>query len=80
MAKSVFTSEYETFLKLLRAAREKAGITQVQVAQKLELTQSAVSKIERGERRLDVVELRRWCQAIGISLSKFARDLEKALD
>ena len=38
-------------------ARQGFGLTQVDVAEKLKKPQSFVSKIERGERRLDVVEL-----------------------
>lgn len=79
MAKSVFSSEYEEFLKLLKERRMKTGVTQVDMAAALDLTQSAVSKIERGERRLDVIELRRWCQALNISFAGFARELDKRL-
>lgn len=79
MPKSVFTSEYETFLRLLREARQRAGVTQTAVAKRLRMTQSAISKCERGERRLDVVELRRWCRAIGVPFPQFARELEDAL-
>lgn len=79
MAKSVFSSEYGIFLELLKERRRGAGVTQVEMAKRLGITQSAVSKVERGERRLDVIELRRWCQALGISIVGFARELEKRL-
>lgn len=49
--------EYQRFLERLRAAREAAGLTQVEVARRLGRPQSYVSKSESGERRLDVVEL-----------------------
>jgi transcriptional regulator with XRE-family HTH domain len=79
MAKSVFTAQYKRFLDLLRTARERAGISQAEMAELLHITQSSVSKIERGERRLDVVELWRWCQAIKIPLETLARDLDNQL-
>ncbi len=79
MAKSVFTSEYQTLLKLLKERREKASVTQEMVAGALDMTQSAVSKVERGERRLDIVELRRWCRVLGISFVGFVRDLDRRL-
>lgn len=41
-------------------------------------TQSFVGKCERGERRLDVVELQAFCGALGVSLPDFARQLEEA--
>ena len=49
--------EYRRFLVRLREARERAGLTQVEVARRLRVTQSYVSKCESGERRVDVVEL-----------------------
>ena len=49
--------EYRRFLARLRAAREHAGLTQVQVSKRLKVPQSFVSKCESGERRVDVVEL-----------------------
>lgn len=50
-------TEYRRFLARLRAAREGAGLTQVQVAARLGVPQSFVSKCESGERRVDVIEL-----------------------
>lgn len=79
MPKSVFTNEYDVFLRSLRDAREAAGVTQVELADRLGMTQSAVSKCERGERRLDVIELRKWCQALRLPLRDFVATLERAL-
>lgn len=67
------------FLQVLREAREKADLTQVQLAQKIGETQTFVSKCERGERRVDVVELRTFCQAIGLNLKQFVAMLDRAL-
>ena len=60
-------------------ARTDAKVTQVELAKRLGETQSFVSKCERGERRLDVVELRAWCRALGTTLVEFARSLERKL-
>ena len=49
--------EYRNFLKRLRAARLRAGLSQHDVATRLRRPQAFVSKCERGERRVDVVEL-----------------------
>lgn len=57
MSKSIHSSEYKTVIKKLREAREAAGLTQAEAAEKLGKPQSYISKIERGERRIDVVEL-----------------------
>lgn len=49
--------KYQRFIQKLRQARLEAGLTQVDVGKKLKKPQAYVSKIERGERRIDVVEL-----------------------
>ena len=70
----------EALLQMLRAVREEAGLTQVELAAKLGQTQSFVSKIERGDRRLDIVQLRTVCQVFGLSLQAFVKRWEAELD
>ena len=79
MEKSITSPEYATFLHKLWAARKKAGVTQTDLAARLGETQSFVSKCERGERRLDVIELRAFCQAFGLSVTRFIEDLDATL-
>lgn len=79
MDKSVVNTKYTIFLDHLRQARRSAGLTQEQLAERLQQTQSFVSKCERGERRIDVVELEAFCNAIGISLTEFVQSLEEKL-
>lgn len=76
MEKSIYSSEYERFLALLRDTRVQCGLTQDDIATKLNATQSFISKCERGERRLDVVELAAWCSALNVSLSSFVERFE----
>jgi transcriptional regulator with XRE-family HTH domain len=76
--KSVYTKEYAIFLRLLVEVR-KATLTQTQLSRELPFSQSALSKIERGERRLDIVELKMICDRLGVSLTDFAAELEKRL-
>ena len=71
MTKSVFSKEYDRFRSLLVEARKEAGLTQVELAEKLSRPQSFVSKYERGERRLDVVEFLEIAKAIGIDAVDF---------
>jgi transcriptional regulator with XRE-family HTH domain len=78
MEKSTFTREYRVFCRELKAARERACVTQADLARRLKETQSEISKFERGERRLDIVQLRRWCGALGVSFPDFVATLEKA--
>ncbi len=79
MAKSQSIAPQEQLLSLLRLVRIEAGLTQTDVAQRLKQPQSFVSKYESGERRLDVLELRQVCQAIGVPLPEFITRLERAL-
>lgn len=79
MEKSKFTRDYQILTQLLRAIRQEAGTTQVELAERLGETQSYVSKVERGERRLDMVQLRWFCGALGVPLKTFADRYEKQL-
>lgn len=79
MAKSIYTREYTAVTRLLREAREAAELTQVELAEKLGQSQSFVSKYERGERRLDIIQLRTVCLTMSVSLPEFVDRLEKVL-
>jgi len=59
MSKSIYLKDYRNMIEKLKKARLGAGLKQEDVASKLEKPQSYVSKIERGERRLDIVELKK---------------------
>ena len=78
MPKSLFSKNYEIFLEHFRNARLHAG-TQEEIAKRIGQTQTFVSKCERGERRIDVIELRAFCAAFGISLKNFEGTLERRL-
>lgn len=79
MEKSIYTREHAVVLRLLRQARLEANMTQVQLAKKLRLTQSLWSKMERGDCRLDIIQLRTVCEALGLTLSEFVERLEREL-
>jgi transcriptional regulator with XRE-family HTH domain len=79
MEKSIFTDEYEVLLNLLRETRQGARITQAKLAEILGQSQSFVSKVEIGERRLDVIQLRTICHSLGTTLSQFVSKLEERL-
>lgn len=80
MERSIFTLDYLVFLRCLRALRERAGLTQGQLAERLSQTQSWVSRCERGERRLDIVEVRAFCRALGTPLAEFVREFERVFE
>ena len=74
--KSIYTDEYAAVLRLLKSSRKKSGVTQVDLSDRLGQTQSFFSKIERGDRRLDIVQLRTILLEFGVSLPDFAVQLE----
>src|SRR5215467_4941308 len=69
----------KALLALLRQIRVEAGMPQTELAKALRMPQSVVSKYESGERRLDLLELRQVCEAVGISLKDFVARLESVL-
>lgn len=76
--KSIYSLEYQSLLSKLIAARKAAGFTQQELADKLGRHQSFISKIETGERRMDVVEFLHIAHAIGFDPCLIIRQLEKA--
>lgn len=73
MEKSQHSKAYARLLAALKAAREGAGLTQEQVAKKLKTYASFVSKVESGERRIDVVELAALCRVYEADLVQMLR-------
>jgi len=79
MQKSLIVRDYRVLLRQLRAIRKDKNITQETLARRLGVTQSFVSKCERGERRLDVVELRAWCKGLSVPYLLFLSEFERRL-
>jgi len=67
----------ERLQQTLIAARRAAGLTQSELAHRLERPQSFVSKYERGERRLDVAELIAVARALGIDAGELVARLAR---
>jgi transcriptional regulator with XRE-family HTH domain len=80
MEKSLFAPEYAVLLALLREIREEARLTQAKLAQRVQETQSYISKFERGEVRLDLIQVRKLCHALGTTLPSFVSLLEERLE
>lgn len=75
MPKSVFTERYNRFRQLLIKARQAARLTQSELSNKLSRPQSYVSKYERGERRLDLIEFLEVVEALEIEPETFIKTL-----
>ena len=79
LTKSLYTKEWEVLLELLRDLREKKEWTQEQLSKKLGRPQSTVSKIEAGERKLDVVQFIDYLQILEADPVAAMRRLMKAI-
>lgn len=79
MAKTLYRTENSVLRTMLRDARERAGLTQVDVSKAVGKSQTFLSDVERGVRRLDVIELREICQAMDLRLPDFLLQFEEEL-
>jgi transcriptional regulator with XRE-family HTH domain len=79
MDRTIGSREWAVLLVLLREVRREAGLTQIELAQRLGRTQSLVSDIESGQRRVDIVELRTLCGVLGLSLEQLVQRWEQRL-
>ena len=77
MDKSIHSHLYHQVIGCLRGKREKLGITQVQLADLLKVNQTFISRVETGDRRLDIIELHHICQVLGISFVDFIQEVDR---
>ena len=75
MPQSVYTERYDRLCRLLTRARQDAGLTQSDLAERLDRPQSYVSKYERRQRRLDIVELLDVAEALRLDPCDVLRDI-----
>ena len=59
MTKAIYSEDHKQIVKRLKEARMEAGLDQKQVAELLGKTQSFISKVESGQRRIDIVLLKK---------------------
>lgn len=80
--KSSFTPQNDALRTRLVQLRNQAGLTQRDIASRLGREQSVVARVETGERRLDVIELYWWIEALGLDPAEvfplIAADLKSA--
>jgi ribosome-binding protein aMBF1 (putative translation factor) len=77
MRKSGYDDAYRELRDVLITARRDAGLSQEKLAAKLHRGQTFVSKIELGERRLDLIELLVWADALGVDAREVVDRLQK---
>lgn len=71
----LYGQRYEKLRRTLKAVRVEAGLTQTQLAERLGKGQSYVSKVERGEQYLDVLEFLEWCEACATPSDKVIKKI-----
>jgi transcriptional regulator with XRE-family HTH domain len=77
VTRSVFTPAYRRLCAWLVAGRLAQGLSQAQLAERLGRPQSFVSKYERGERRLDFVEVVEIAEALRVDLCDLVTELRR---
>jgi transcriptional regulator with XRE-family HTH domain len=75
--KTIYSKEYEIFLRLLREARVKSGLTQEQIAERMKQDQAMISRCFTGSRRVDIVELRAFLTAMEVPFADFVLALDQ---
>jgi transcriptional regulator with XRE-family HTH domain len=68
-----YLPKYQKLTQKLRQARLDAGLTQVEAGKKLKKPQAYISKIERGERGVDAVELAEFAKVYGKNINDFLK-------
>ena len=80
MAKSIYSVDQASLLKVMARIRADAGLTQQELAGKMALSQSTVSDILRGQRRIDVIEWIGFCKACKVTPQQFLEELTFLLE
>ena len=78
--KSLANKKQKVFLELLYQVRTTSGLRQIDLANKLNVNQSFISKIESGERRIDIIELIEICECLEVNILDFVKKLDQKLN
>ncbi|MFZ2193790.1 MAG: helix-turn-helix transcriptional regulator [Candidatus Moraniibacteriota bacterium] len=73
MDKTIKTKEYALFIERMKKARIEAGLRQIDVAKKMRRPQSYISRVESGEYRLDILEVKRFAKLYKKSIDHFLK-------
>ena len=79
MEKTLNSARNELLCQMLQDTRIAVGLTQVQLAAKLNVHQTEVSRVERGITRVDLLELYDFLEALDVPLLDFVAELDERL-
>jgi transcriptional regulator with XRE-family HTH domain len=77
MSRTLGTRRHETLRAFLVERRKIAGLRQIDLAKRLGRTQSYVSNVEIGQKRIALIELIEWAEAIGFDPEEAISELAK---
>ncbi|HDH31557.1 MAG TPA: XRE family transcriptional regulator [Candidatus Wolfebacteria bacterium] len=73
MSKAIYSKDHKYIVEQLKKARKETGLEQAEVAKLLGKTQSHISKVEAGQRRIDVVALKEFAKIYKKDISFFIK-------
>ncbi|MFH0854101.1 MAG: helix-turn-helix transcriptional regulator [bacterium] len=73
MSSSLYSEEHKIIVEKLIKARHEAGLDQVEVVKKLGKSQSYLSKIESGQRKIDVIQLQKFANLYKKNINYFVK-------
>jgi transcriptional regulator with XRE-family HTH domain len=79
MRNQLHSEKYQLFLGELNALRAEAGLSQMELAARMQIGQDVISRCEAGRRRVDVFELALWTHACGTTLEAFVKKLDERI-
>jgi len=74
---SIYPPKYQALRTAMVATRKAAGLKQAQIAERLHVGQSFISKMERGDSYVDVLTFVDWCSACGVKPGEVLERLQK---
>lgn len=75
----IYEPEYRILIDCLKTCRLRSKMTQQELASHLRCSQAYISKYEQCQKRLDIIEVRRICLCLGVSLTEFVSEFEERL-
>lgn len=73
MGRTIRTKEYAIFIERMRKARAESGLLQIEVAKAMKRPQSYISRVESGEYRLDILEVKEFAKLYGKKIDYFLK-------